>query len=172
MGSGREARGKENPRVTYAVGFRTEPATLVRGSSRRITIMRFRPANIRVINRRRSPSIGHSLCPYRATLRIGGRATQVAAFPPFLLTPVSQNAPRRQGLRFAAPKPGAPLTAAVRSGELRCLRRNWGRAENQNQHRALDRSLHIRQVSGWYSIQRSQLSQLGVVAQSTCRMSR
>jgi hypothetical protein len=28
------------------------PALLVRGSSRRITIMRFRPANIRVINRR------------------------------------------------------------------------------------------------------------------------
>jgi hypothetical protein len=27
-------------------------ATLVRGSSRRITIMRFRPANIRLINRR------------------------------------------------------------------------------------------------------------------------
>jgi hypothetical protein len=36
----------------YAVGFRTEPALIVRGSSRRITIMRFRPANIRVINRR------------------------------------------------------------------------------------------------------------------------
>jgi hypothetical protein len=29
-----------------------QPAFLVRGSSRRITIMRFRPANIRVINRR------------------------------------------------------------------------------------------------------------------------
>ena len=29
-----------------------QPAPLVRGSSRRITIMRFRPANIRVINRR------------------------------------------------------------------------------------------------------------------------
>ena len=54
MGSGREARGKENPRGYYAVGFRTEPARLVRGSSRRITIMRFRPANIRVINRRNS----------------------------------------------------------------------------------------------------------------------
>jgi hypothetical protein len=54
VGSGREARGKENPRVTYAVGVRTEPATLVRGSSRRITIMRLRPANIRVINRRNS----------------------------------------------------------------------------------------------------------------------
>ena len=54
MGSGRAARGKENPRINYAAGFRTEPATLVRGSSRRITIMRFRPANIRVINRRNS----------------------------------------------------------------------------------------------------------------------
>src|ERR1700683_1128991 len=29
-----------------------QPALLVRGSSRRITIMRFRPANIRVIKRR------------------------------------------------------------------------------------------------------------------------
>ena len=33
-------------------GFRTQPAHLVRGSSRRIMTMRFRPANIRVINRR------------------------------------------------------------------------------------------------------------------------
>jgi len=32
----------------------TESVPLVRGSSRRITIMRFRPANIRVINRRDS----------------------------------------------------------------------------------------------------------------------
>jgi len=54
VGSGREAHGKENPRKLYAVGLRTEPAPLVRGSSRRITIMRFRPANIRVINRRNS----------------------------------------------------------------------------------------------------------------------
>ena len=52
MGSGRGVHGKENPRPNYAVGLRTEPALLVRGSSRRITIMRFRPANIRVINRR------------------------------------------------------------------------------------------------------------------------
>jgi len=52
VGSGREAHGKENPRKLYAVGLRTEPAPLVRGSSRRITIMRFRPANISVINRR------------------------------------------------------------------------------------------------------------------------
>ena len=52
MGSGRGVHGKENPRERYAVGLRIEPALLVRGSSRRITIMRFRPANIRVINRR------------------------------------------------------------------------------------------------------------------------
>jgi len=54
VGSGRGVHGKENPRANYAVGLRTEPALLVRGSSRRITIMRFRPANIRVINRRNS----------------------------------------------------------------------------------------------------------------------
>jgi hypothetical protein len=54
VSSGREAHGKENPRKFYAVGLLTEPAFLVRGSSRRITIMRLRPANIRVINRRNS----------------------------------------------------------------------------------------------------------------------
>jgi len=35
-------------------GLRTQPAPLVRGSSRRIMSMRFRPANISVINRRAS----------------------------------------------------------------------------------------------------------------------
>ena len=35
-------------------GLRTQPATSVRGSSRRIMSMRFRPANISVINRRAS----------------------------------------------------------------------------------------------------------------------
>ena len=80
-----------------------------------------------MINRRRSSSMGYSLCPYRGAIRIGGRPTQVVAFPPFLLTPVSQNAPRRQGLRFAAPKPGAPLTAAVRSATPCCLRRKGGK---------------------------------------------
>ena len=51
----------ENPRLTYAAGVRARPALLVRGSSRRITIMRFRPANIRVINRRDS-RLGHHRC--------------------------------------------------------------------------------------------------------------
>jgi hypothetical protein len=50
---------------------------------------------------------------------------------PFLLTPVSQNAPRRQGLRFAAPKPGAPLTAAVRSVPTCRLRRKGEERKNK-----------------------------------------
>jgi hypothetical protein len=54
IGGGRKAHGKENPRAFYAAGLRARPARLVRGSSRRITIMRFRPANISVINRRDS----------------------------------------------------------------------------------------------------------------------
>jgi hypothetical protein len=37
-------------------GLRTQPATSVRGSSRRIMSMRFRPAHISVINRRASSS--------------------------------------------------------------------------------------------------------------------
>src|SRR5665213_314718 len=45
------ASTKENPRMPYATGS-AGLANLVRGSSRRITIMRFRPANIRLINRR------------------------------------------------------------------------------------------------------------------------
>jgi hypothetical protein len=42
---------QENPRRGYATGS-AGLATLVRGSSRRIMIMRFRPAHIRLINRR------------------------------------------------------------------------------------------------------------------------
>ena len=66
MGSGRGVHGKENPRKFYAAGLRAEPALIVRGSSRRITIMRFRPANIRV-NNRREDYLDHDLrCLLRA----------------------------------------------------------------------------------------------------------
>ena len=54
MGSGRGAHEQENPRRPYATGLRTQPALVVRGSSRRITIMRLESANTRVINRRHS----------------------------------------------------------------------------------------------------------------------
>jgi hypothetical protein len=66
--------GKENPRWFYTVGLRTEPASIVRGSSRRITIMRFRPANIRVINCREN-YLDHDLrCLYKGK---EGRRKQV-----------------------------------------------------------------------------------------------
>jgi hypothetical protein len=61
IGGGRGAHGKENPRRSYAASLRARPALLVRGSSRRITIMRCRPANIRVINRR-DGILGHHRC--------------------------------------------------------------------------------------------------------------
>jgi hypothetical protein len=44
--------GKENPRRLYAVSRRAQPAPVVRGRSRRIKTLRFRPAHIRLINRR------------------------------------------------------------------------------------------------------------------------
>jgi len=45
-------RKGESSSCSMRKGFQTQPARLVRGSSRRIMSMRFRPANIRVINRR------------------------------------------------------------------------------------------------------------------------
>ena len=72
MGSGREARGKENPRINYAAGFRTEPAMLA--SPRQLPTdhdMRFRPANIRVINRRNSRLDRDSRCLLRKLERTG-----------------------------------------------------------------------------------------------------
>jgi hypothetical protein len=47
---------------SYAAGSVARPAHLVRGSSRRITTMRLRPANIRVINRRDSYLDRHLRC--------------------------------------------------------------------------------------------------------------
>ena len=47
-----EPRKGEPSSASMRYGLRLQPAHLVRGSSRRIMTMRFRPANIRVINRR------------------------------------------------------------------------------------------------------------------------
>ena len=56
-GNGGGLWGVGNLRCFVRYGLDAQPASLVRGSSRRITIMRFRPANIRVINRRISPRV-------------------------------------------------------------------------------------------------------------------
>ncbi len=96
-------------------GFRTQPARLVRGSSRRIMTMRFRPANIRVINRR--------VCSWAvigpAVQNQSSRLTSGNVFPrrrPSKLWWVPERcSPSR--VRSAAPNNGAPLTAPRRSGQ-------------------------------------------------------
>jgi hypothetical protein len=115
--------------------LRPKPAYSVRGSSRRIMTMRFRPANIRVINRRVcSWAVIRSAVPNsqgKRNLRFlsplespffpprGSELTSGNVFPP--------SRPSRLGwmpeqcsasrVRFAAPNPGAPLMPPRRSGE-------------------------------------------------------
>ena len=100
---------------TMRYGLRTQPAPLVRGSSRRIMSMRFRPANISVINRRASSEavIGPAVQnPLKAHQR-----DHVPAPPPVEVVSMPERcSPSR--VRFAAPNYGAPLTAARRSGQV------------------------------------------------------
>jgi hypothetical protein len=98
----------------YAARPKAQPAQLVRGSSRRIMTMRFRPANIRVINRRvcSCAAIGPAVQRQRSKPTSGNvfplrRPSQAGWMP-------ERCSPSR--VRFAAPKSGAPLTAARRSG--------------------------------------------------------
>jgi len=58
-------RGRTERRILQRsmwYGLTAQPASLVRGSSRRITIVRFQPADIRVINRRIRLSSCRLLC--------------------------------------------------------------------------------------------------------------
>jgi len=117
-------------------GLRTQPAHLVRGSSRRIMTMRFRPANIRVINRRVyswaviGPAVPKTkgernlrfLSPLESPffLQRGSELTSGNVFP--LRRPSKvYRMPERcspSRVRFAAPNIGAPLTAVRRSGRV------------------------------------------------------
>lgn len=105
-------KGEPSTRIVRN-GLRTQPANSVRGSSRRIMAMRFRPANISVINRRASSwaVIGP------AVQNPGSKPTSGNMFP--LRRPSkAYRVPERcspSRVRFAAPKAGAPLTAAGRS---------------------------------------------------------
>ena len=98
-------------------GFRTQPARSVRGSSRRIMSMRFRPANIRVINRRvcSSAVIGPAV-PNKTCLRPTSRNVFPLRRPSTILQ--CQDGAQQSRVRFAAPKSGAPLTAARRPGRI------------------------------------------------------
>ena len=92
-----------------------QPASLVRGSSRRIMSMRFRPANISVINRRASSEA--VIGPAVQDLLKAHQRDHVPAPPPVAALSVPERcSPSR--VRFAAPNYGAPLTAARRSGQM------------------------------------------------------
>ena len=98
-------------------GLRTQPATSVRGSSRRIMSMRFRPAHISVINRRASAEAVISPAVQNQNLLKAHQQDHVPAPPLVDAVPVPERcSPSR--VRFAAPNYGAPLTAPRRSGQV------------------------------------------------------
>jgi hypothetical protein len=163
-------------------GFQTQPARSVRGSSRRIMTMRYRPANIRVINRREcSWAVIGPAVQNQTHLRL----TSGNVFP--LRRPsTGAGVPERcspSRVRFAAPNSGAPLTAARRSGRMdiatggsggntaRGLRQNNKKPAGLLRRRAgpiqnrvrpgggLTRSLHIR---AWLEPCRRQRALLGL----------
>ena len=77
-GTAQGTRKGEPSSCSMRNGLRPQPARLVRGSSRRIMAMRFRPANIRVINRRESSSA----VPGSAVGQPGSEPTSRNVFPP------------------------------------------------------------------------------------------
>jgi hypothetical protein len=95
-------------------GLRTQPAQLVRGSSRRIMTMRFRPANIRVINRRVCSLAVIGTAVRTEALR-AHQQERVPPAPPIEVRGRCQNGARRQG--FASPRRARPcLLCAVLAG--------------------------------------------------------
>jgi hypothetical protein len=82
-------------------GLRTQPAYSVRGSSRRIMSLRFRPAHISVINRRASASavLGPAVPTGNSRLTSGN---VFPPEPPIEAGSPCQNGARRQG--FASPR--------------------------------------------------------------------
>ena len=116
-------------------GLRPQPAYSVRGSSRRIMTMRFRPANIRVINRRVcswaaiGPAVPKDqgernlrfLSPLESPFfpQRGSELTSGNVFPPSRPSKLRWMPERcsTSRVRFAAPNTGAPLTPPRRSGQ-------------------------------------------------------
>jgi hypothetical protein len=127
-------RKGEPSSASMRYGFRTQPARLVRGSSRRIMTMRFRPANIRVINRRVccwaviGPAVPKAkgernlrfLSPLESPFfpQCGSELTSGNVFPPCRPSQLRWMPERcsTSRVRYAAPNTGAPLTSPRRSG--------------------------------------------------------
>ena len=89
-------------------GFQTQPATSVRGSSRRIMFMRFRPAHISVINRRASSEA--VMGPAVQNLLKAHQQEHVPAPPPVEAFPMPERCSSSR-VRFAAPNYGEGLIA-------------------------------------------------------------
>jgi len=110
-----EPRKGEPSSASMRYGLRLQPAHLVRGSSRRIMTMRFRPANIRVINRRVCSwaVVGPAVQNQTRSKPTSGNVLPLRRPSPGRGEPERCSQSR---VRFAAPKGGAPLTTARRSG--------------------------------------------------------
>ena len=127
-------RKGEPSSASMRYGLRPQPARLVRGSSRRIMTMRFRPANIRVINRRVcfwaviGPAVPKAkgernlrfLSPLESPFfpQRGSELTSGNVFPPSRPSKLKWMPERgsTSRVRCAAPNTGAPLTSPRRSG--------------------------------------------------------
>ena len=139
-------------------GLRPQPARLVRGSSRRIMSMRFRPANIRVINRRASSSA--VICSAVQTVALQAHQQErVPATPPVASLKLPERcSPAR--VRFAAARPSGNFSDATggsggntsrstgtengKTGSLRNERKPVSSSELSCQLPVeIDRSLHI-----------------------------
>jgi hypothetical protein len=151
-------------------GLRPQPARLVRGSSRRIMSMRFRSANIRVINRRASSSavIGFAVRTRNAQSPPTGTCSCYAARRRLFEMPercsqrkgLLRRAKTRRALACSAPfRPatyatggsdgntsGSARSPGKRKSRLPSLRRKAGLTSGLNcqPHSGVDRSLHIR----------------------------
>ena len=100
-------------------GLRPQPARSVRGSSRRIMSMRFRPANIRVINRRDSycAVIGSAVPTRNAQSSPTGMCSRYAARPRLLEVP-ERCSPGKGLLRRAKTRRALACSAPFRPGNL------------------------------------------------------
>ena len=108
-------------------GLRLQPARLVRGSSRRIMTMRFRPANITVINRRDS-CWAVIRCAVRTETLEAHQQERVPATPPIEVFADYQNGARRQGY-------ATPLRALDCSAPFRPARSCDGRLRREHFHK-------------------------------------